>query len=115
MILSASLALQFCKDFVCKGGDGVQDLSSQDLTARIFLPLRGFIAFWWGYMSNNAWVLSYSASVLLIGKSILQAVMALILDFAVRIREKGSFACLFEVILDICSTLFDWVPSCDEW
>lgn len=45
MILSASLALQFCKDFVCKGGDGVQDLSSQDLTARIFLPLRGFIAF----------------------------------------------------------------------
>lgn len=45
MILSAPLALQFCKDFVCKGGDEVQDLSSQDLTARIFLPVRGFIAF----------------------------------------------------------------------
>lgn len=52
MILSAPLALQFCENFVCKGSDEVQYfillyycLSSQDLTARIFLSVRSCIAF----------------------------------------------------------------------
>lgn len=43
---------------------------------------------------------------LFIGKSVLQPGTALVLDFAVRIREKGLFACLFEVTLNICSTFF---------